>query len=95
MLGSQICIVFHISLFFSATEVQQRDSSKSGDSSDSDVVQRRDASVMKVVRKLQKKMKKQDKVIEQQDKWIREQRQQHSKIQDKVASLEDQSSNCR
>ena len=36
-------------------------------------------------------MKKQDKLIHQQDKWIREQRQQHSQIQDKVASLEDQS----
>ena len=36
-------------------------------------------------------MKKQDKFFEQQDKWIREQCQQHSKIQDKVASLEDQS----
>ena len=63
----------------------------SGDSSDSDVIQHKDSSVLRVVHKLQKKMKKQDKLIHQQDKWIREQRQQHSQIQDKVASLEDQS----
>ena len=84
MLGFYLCNLFHFFLFFS-------DSPRSGVSPDPDVIQHEDSSVLRVVRELQKQMGEQDRVIKQQAKWIQEQRQQHSEIQVKVASLEDQS----
>ena len=84
MLCFHLCKYFQFFPFFSAT-------ASSGDSSDSDGIQHGNSKVYRVVRKLRKKVKEQDKVIEQQVKWFQEQHQQHSEIQDKVASLEVQS----